>query len=153
MRVSFIKFWVFLLHVVWLPWKPEGSCERWRVWTSEGHMLREHCRVWDSWPRAGPLFIRKAERVLSPGAAPRFFIWETVCGNWCLAWRSLSASLASCHLWPWESYRPNGEQQSVLLPREGQKMNPYGRAFYYQSQAGLSPAPAGGFKKKGSPCL
>ena len=86
------------------------------VWTSVGHMFCGAALC------LGLLGMEKEPSLL--GRRDRFFRllnWETVCGNWSLAQRGLTPWLASCSLWPWESCRLYGEQESVLIPRKGQR--------------------------------
>lgn len=72
------------------------------------------------WPRAGGFLTRKGERVLIQREVSRFFIWEVVCGHGNLSLRSLPPLPASCPSRPGNSW-PEGEQESVPLPREGQR--------------------------------
>lgn len=104
--------------------KPEGSCKGWPVQCGPVWVPCSVCGavLGISWLRGGAFFIRKLERVRTQYEVCRLFIWEMVCDNWSLAQRSLTSSPASCSLWPWESWRWNGEQESVLS-REGQRWN------------------------------
>ena len=145
MRVNFVKCGVVLLCVARLPWKPEG------------HL---------AW--CGPVWV-----TCSVCSSVRFLSLEleaSLPGSRVLIQHEVSSSLFErrsvvTEVWHQEAYFFTSIMPSLTLgilqaewgtgvcsPSKGRpEMNLNGRTSYYPGQ-GLSPAPAGGFKKR-SPCL